>query len=129
MTNRFDPDRPPFRGGCHCGAIRFRVSEAIADTLVCNCSICTRTAYIHWEVAPENFTLDTPDAPIRTYQFGTRTSKNTFCEVCGISPFRVSRSAPSKIDVNVRCLDDVDLESLEPAHFDGRNWEDAIRKR
>ena len=31
--------------------------------------------------------------------------------------------------INVRCLDDVDLEkmNLEIKRFDGRNWEEAIK--
>jgi hypothetical protein len=48
--------------------------------------------------------------------------------VCGIHPFYVPRSDPDKIDVNARCLDDIDLASLEPKQFDGRNWEAAMQK-
>jgi hypothetical protein len=33
------------------------------------------------------------------------------------------------VDVNVRCLEGVDLEALEVATFDGRHWEEAIRSR
>ena len=96
---------PSYRGGCHCGQVRFEVTGAIEDVTVCNCSICSKTAYLHWEVDPGQFRLLTPDRSIRTYQFGTMTSKNHFCESCGISSFRRSRTAPEKIDVNVRCLD------------------------
>jgi hypothetical protein len=33
------------------------------------------------------------------------------------------------VNVNVRCLDDVDLEKavFEVMHFDGKNWEEAIK--
>jgi hypothetical protein len=44
-------------------------------------------------------------------------------------PFYVPRSDPDKIDVNVRCLDDVDLSQLRPERFDGRNWEQAMAWR
>jgi hypothetical protein len=37
----------------------------------------------------------------------------------------VPRSDPDKIDVNVRCLEGVDLVSLVLTPFDGRNWEAA----
>jgi len=117
------------RGGCHCGRIRFEVAGRIDDVVVCNCSICTMTAYLHWEVDPARFRLLTPESSIRTYRFGTMTSKNHFCEVCGISPFRRSRSAPEKIDVNVRCLDGVDVGSVNAKPFDGRHWEEAVKRR
>jgi hypothetical protein len=41
-------------------------------------------------------------------------------------PFYVPRSDPDKIDVNVRCLDGVDLQTLELKTFDGKNWERAM---
>ena len=36
------------------------------------------------------------------------------------------RSDPDKIDVNVRCLDGIDLAAIKPLPFDGKNWEHAI---
>jgi hypothetical protein len=41
----------------------------------------------------------------------------------------VPRSDPDKIDVNVRCIDGIDLAALPVREFDGRNWEDAIQRR
>ncbi len=114
---------PSYTGGCHCGAVRFEVTGTIEAVEVCNCSICAKTGYLHWEVEPAAFRLLDPDAPIRNYQFGSMTSKNLFCERCGISAFRRSRSRPDRVDVNVRCLDAVDAEALPVAHFDGRSWE------
>jgi hypothetical protein len=35
----------------------------------------------------------------------------------------VPRSDPDKIDVNARCIDDIDLTALKPKNFDGRRWE------
>jgi hypothetical protein len=40
----------------------------------------------------------------------------------------VPRSDPDKIDVNARCLDDVDVTGLLVQQFDGRHWEQAIQK-
>ena len=39
------------------------------------------------------------------------------------------RSDPDKIDVNVRCLDGVDIAALTIHQFDGRNWEHAMAER
>jgi hypothetical protein len=112
-----------YTGGCHCGAVRFEVTGPIDDVVVCNCSICAKTGYLHWEVDPANFRLLTPEAPIRSYRFGTMTSQNSFCGICGISAFRRSRSSPDDIDINVRCLDGVDADAIPVTHFDGRGWE------
>ena len=117
------------RGGCHCGAIRFEAEGVPTRVTVCNCSICAKTAYLHWEVAPEYFHLLTPDDAIETYEFGTKTAKHHFCRVCGMSPFRRSRTNPACVDVNVRCLEDVDTETLEVELFDGQNWEQTVAQR
>jgi hypothetical protein len=115
-------------GGCHCGRVRFRVTGDLAQTTHCNCSICTKKGILHLIVAPERFELLSGGDNLATYQFNTGTAKHTFCKVCGIHPFYVPRSDPDKIDVNVRCLDDVDLTALSPKMFDGRNWEAAMQK-
>ena len=117
------------RGSCHCGAVRFEVDAEIEGLEVCNCSYCSRVGYVHWYVAPERFRLLTPREALETWQFGTRTSENHFCPTCGISPFRRPRSDPDKVDVNVRCVEGVDADSLPARPFDGRNWEEAIRRR
>jgi len=117
------------RGGCHCGAVRFEVRGPIEGLEVCNCSICRRTGYVHWYVAPERFALLTPEDAFATYQFGTSAAKHHFCKTCGISPFRRARSNPEEVDVNVRCVEGVDLEALDATRFDGQNWEVAMKGR
>ena len=87
---------PTYAGSCHCGAVRIEVTGEPRDLVACNCSICIRTAYIHWEVSPDAFRLLTPESALEDYQFGTHTSHNYFCRRCGISPFRRSRTAPKR---------------------------------
>jgi len=43
-----------------------------------------------------------------------------------VASFYVPRSHPDRIDVNVRCLDGVELATLAPQPFDGRHWEASI---
>ena len=95
----------------------------------CNCSICAKNGFLHWEVESRAFELLTPEQNARDYQFGTHTSHNYFCARCGISSYRRSRTAPDKIDVNVRCLEGVDVDGLEIGLFDGMNWELEARRR
>ena len=112
-------------GSCHCGRIAFEVDGEIGEVLVCNCSICTKKAYLHWIVPRDAFRLTTAEADLATYRFNTKTAKHHFCPVCGCAPFYIARSHPDQIDVNVRCLAGVDIAALATRAFDGANWEHA----
>jgi hypothetical protein len=118
-----------YTGGCHCGRVRFKVTADLAGITDCNCSICTKKGFLHLIVPPAQFELLSGEADLTTYQFNTNTAKHTFCRVCGIHPFYVPRSDPDKIDVNLRCLDDVDLPAVKVHGFDGRNWEASMQER
>lgn len=118
-----------YTGGCHCGRVRFRVTADLGGVTDCNCTICTKKGFLHLIVAPEQFELLSGADDLTTYQFNTKTAKHTFCRVCGMHPFYVPRSDPDKIDVNVRCLDDVDLTQIKVHPFDGRHWEASIEQR
>jgi hypothetical protein len=115
-----------YEGGCHCGRVRFRVTADLSGVADCNCSVCAKKGFLHLIVAPGQFELLSGEDALSTYQFNTGTAKHTFCRHCGIHPFYVPRSDPDKIDVNVRCLDDIDLTAITVLPFDGRNWEDAM---
>jgi hypothetical protein len=112
-----------YTGSCHCGRVRYQVTTDLARVSVCNCSICSRTAYLHHVVPPDRFRLLAGEDDLVTYQFGTMTARHIFCRHCGISSFRAPRLGPDRIDVNVRCLEGVDLGALRLEHFDGRSWE------
>ena len=116
-------------GGCHCGRVRFRVTAELSRVTACNCSICAKKGFLHLIVAREQFELLSGADALTTYRFNTGTARHTFCATCGIHPFYVPRSDPDKIDVNVRCLDGVDVAAIKPHAFDGRHWEDAITER
>jgi hypothetical protein len=78
-------------------------------------------------VPHEQFELVSGEQELTTYQFNTKVAKHTFCKHCGVHPFYVPRSDPDKIDVNARCLDDVDLTVITVKPFDGKNWEAAMQ--
>lgn len=114
-------------GSCHCGAVRYEV-DAPADLAVseCNCSICSRSAYLHLIVPKSRFRLLAGDDQLSSYSFDTHEAKHLFCKTCGIKSFYVPRSHPDGISVNVRCLDPVTIRSMQVELFDGRNWEQNI---
>ena len=115
-------------GGCHCGRVRFRVAADLSRVTECNCSICAKKGFLHLIVPPELFELLSGADALTTYRFNTGTAKHTFCSTCGIHPFYVPRSDPDKIDVNVRCLDDIDIAAITRHQFDGQHWEAAMQQ-
>ena len=117
------------QGGCHCGRVRFRVTADLDRITVCNCSICSKKGFLHLIVPPEQFELLGGKDDLTTYTFNTGVAKHTFCKHCGIHAFYVPRSDPDKIDVNARCLDDIDLAALSLNYFDGQNWEQAMGQK
>ncbi len=118
-----------YEGGCHCGRVRFRATGDLARVTVCNCSMCTMKGLLHMIVAQDQFQLLSGADHLTTYTFNTHVAKHTFCKTCGMHPFYVPRSNPDMIDVNVRCFDGVDLSTVDPMTFDGKNWEAAFEEK
>ena len=116
-------------GGCHCGAVRFEV-EAPEDLEVteCNCSICSKSGYLHLIAPKSKFRLLSGESNLQTYTFDTHEAKHMFCKICGIKSFYIPRSHPDGISVNVRCLDGSTIKSVKIEQFDGKNWEANIHK-
>ena len=114
-------------GGCHCGAIRFRIEIADSERVVldCNCTICTMKGILHLIVDDTRFTLLSGADALATYTFGTHTAQHQFCRTCGIHPFYRPRSHPEAWDVNVRCLD-LPLAHWQIEPFDGQHWEASV---
>ena len=112
-----------YTGSCHCGAIRFEV-EAPEEIRCydCNCSICSKSGYLHLIVPPSRFRLISGRDNITTYTWNTGVAKHTFCTTCGIKAFYIPRSNPDGYDVNVRCLEP-QPEKIIIESFDGRHWE------
>ena len=123
---RYNPYMDTYVGGCHCGRIRFQVTADLAEVIECDCSICTKKGYLHLIVPPERFQLLSGGEELVVYRFNTQTAKHQFCRTCGIHPFYVPRSDPDKIDVNVRCLENVEIGSLNLRRFNGKDWETGI---
>ena len=97
--------------------------------LECNCSICRKKGFLHWIVPEAAFSLVSGEDALEDYRFNTRVARHLFCRRCGVHAYYVPRSDPDKIDVNVRCLDGVDVAALSVQPFDGQNWERAQAER
>ncbi|MEO1169012.1 MAG: GFA family protein [Pseudomonadota bacterium] len=115
------------RGGCHCGAVRFEalIREPRPELLDCNCSMCSKTGFLHLIVPHEDFTLVSGEGALTSYRFGTGQADHLFCRHCGIKSFYQPRSHPDAWSVNYRALDDGHGLDVTVRAFDGRNWEAA----
>lgn len=117
-------------GQCHCGAVRFRFSlpSHEVDLLDCNCSVCSRSGYLHLIVPHAGFELLTPREEMNSYRFGTGAAEHMFCATCGVKAYYQPRSHADAYSVNWRCLDDDHGLTPTIRIFDGRNWEAAREK-
>jgi len=112
-------------GGCHCGLVRFEVdAPEVLEVDECNCSICTRTGYLHLIVPRSRFRLRSGGERLTSYRFNTGVAEHLFCPVCGVKSFYVPRSHPDGISVNARCIDRDGVRDVHVVrHFDGAHWE------
>ncbi len=111
-------------GGCHCGAVRFEVaaqSGSVAHS--CNCSLCSKTGYLHLIVPESRFRLIAGEDKLIVYRFNTGMACHLFCRICGVKAFYRPRSNPDGWSVNVVCLDEAERLAVRIEAFDGRNWE------
>lgn len=115
-----------YSGACHCGRVRFRVTADITTATICNCSVCTKKGIVHFIVDPPQFDLISGEADLESYRFNTGVAEHKFCRHCGMHPFYTPRSDPEKIDINLRCVDGLDLQRLELRQFEGKDWEQSI---
>lgn len=81
----------PARGGCLCGAVRFRVDGPLRDVITCHCGECRR-----FHGAPGPYTSCDADAlaleqaePLRWIRSpaSTTSAERAFCAECGSSLF------------------------------------------
>ena len=110
-------------GGCHCGAVRFHVDLDLEQTAVtCNCSICSRSGTILSFVPNARFVLERGEGELTDYQFNKKVIHHMFCKTCGIKTFGrgVGPDGKEMVAVNVRCLDDIDLDKVPTRHVDGK---------
>jgi hypothetical protein len=110
-------------GSCHCGEVRFRVEVDLSNPITCNCSYCRRRGSILAFTPASNFELEEGRDRLTEYRFNTNRIQHLFCSRCGMES--LARAAgpdgTPMVAVNVRCLDDVDLDGLKTTEFDGRS--------
>ena len=111
-----------YTGGCHCGAVRYRVSLKLDGAVVCNCSICSKTGSMLAFAPAAQFELLSGQDALADYQFGKKNLHHPFCATCGIHTFSRGPAPDGKVwcGINLRCLDDVPIDQLTIKQFDGK---------
>jgi hypothetical protein len=111
-----------YLGGCHCGKVRYEVKADLgAPVIACNCSMCAKKGTLLTFVPSADFKLLSGEEALTRYQFNKKVIDHLFCSTCGVTSFaRGKRSdGTAMVAINTRCLEGVDVQTLEVKHFDG----------
>lgn len=110
-------------GSCHCGKVRFEADMELKEAMSCNCSLCQKRGSLLAFIPEEQFTMLSGEDNLTDYQFNKKVIHHYFCKTCGILPFGAGKGpdGASMRAINLRCLDDVDLDSITIQPFDGRS--------
>jgi len=115
-----------YQGSCHCGEIRFEVEAPapLSQVIECNCSHCSRKGYLLTFLPRSQFTLLTPESTLATYTFNRHAIQHHFCSRCGCAPFGFANDQQglATAAINVRCLENLALDTLERTPVDGRSF-------
>lgn len=99
----------PAEGGCHCGAVRYRVSPCEGDSAYCHCRMCQKTAgapALAWMSIPMAAFAFVKGAP-KIYRSGPA-SQREFCGDCG-TQLLYRGDHGRTVDINTVTLDDPGL--------------------
>lgn len=110
-------------GGCHCGTVRYEVGIDLTKPVIeCNCSHCQVKGLLLSAVPSDALIIHEGEANLTEYNFNTEKIRHFFCKTCGVQPFaRGKGDAEAGSMVNVRSIDDIDLDTLTRLPFDGKS--------
>ena len=112
-----------YEGSCHCGKIAFDVEGDFAEAIDCNCSMCRRRGGLLAFVPRENLVLKTAESDVSTYTFNHHRLQHHFCAHCGTAPYSEGEAkGKAMAAVNLRCVPEVDLDSLTIKKVDGKSF-------
>lgn len=111
-------------GSCHCGAVQFSVQGTIDQAIECNCSHCQRKGFLLWFVPRSAFSLSAGEDQLSEYTFNRHAIKHQFCKRCGTQSFAMGTMPDGSLvaAINIRTLDEVDLDSVKRMPVNGREF-------
>ena len=126
--------KPPFSGGCQCGALRYECTELPRFTLNCHCTACQKTSGASYVSV-----LNVPISAVqvsgevrRSMRAGDTGGKveSGFCAECGSRIFSYAESLGGHMNIMATSLDDpswfrpslnIDVASAPPRHHVDRS--------
>lgn len=109
-----------YRGSCHCGAVTVDVDmDPPSEAISCNCSHCGRKGFVLTFVPRDKVTVG-GEENLGEYRFNKKVIAHRFCKECGTQPFAEGPgpSGPGAM-INLRCVPDLNLNSITITPFDG----------
>jgi hypothetical protein len=95
-------------GSCHCGAVRFEVTEDFSTVRVCHCTTCKKLSggvgTTNGRVRTEAIKVVQGRELIRTYQPGEGSTKS-FCSQCGSNLFGGGWPESEESSVRISAID------------------------
>ncbi|OAL49921.1 hypothetical protein IQ07DRAFT_587606 [Pyrenochaeta sp. DS3sAY3a] len=132
------PALPPFdasnsktyHASCHCAGVQYTVllSPPLADWKVvsCNCSICSRNAYLLVYPSRPQLQITRGEELLRDYSFASKRNLHKFCARCGSAVFFDPRMREfggeeeglDLLGVNVRMFRGVNVKELDVVYIE-----------
>ncbi|EPE28171.1 Mss4-like protein [Glarea lozoyensis ATCC 20868] len=117
------PSTYTYSGSCHCRSVNFtfKFPMPLTSTLVtnCNCTLCTKNGTLNICRLKKDISIQ-GEEKLASYVRSDTGCVHLFCSGCGSSMF-TTRDGDLEMYMNVRMVDDVDLEALRYRKHDGRS--------
>lgn len=112
------------QGSCHCQAVTWEAEADIDEVMECNCSHCSRKGFLLKFVPASQFKLLSGEDNLTEYRFNKKHIAHLFCKTCGVQSFARGKDQEGNetIALNVRCIPDLDKNSLKVNEFDGKSY-------
>ena len=113
-------------GKCHCGVVRFSISENPKWLIDCNCSICRRIGALWGHVETGSATISCDKNSTIIYCQGEKTLAIHTCKTCGCTTHweNLKPGKSSRMAVNFRMCSESDIAKFKIRPFDGANtWQ------
>ncbi len=102
-------------GGCYCGNVRYRITGAVSNSMVCHCESCRRISaapvVAAFSVGKKFFSFVKGDP---TYFHSSKPVTRSFCPQCGTPLTYENTSYAETIDVTTCSLDNA--EAFAPTY-------------
>jgi hypothetical protein len=108
-------------GACHCGTVQIELAHPPTSLTECNCSICRRygARWAYYKRTTARITC--PPGAVSSYSWNDRELKFFHCKQCGCLTHyeSIEKGPESRIAVNSRMFDAVQIANLPIKYFDG----------